>query len=290
MNNKTLSIGAGLGGLCYWNTKRVSRARTQAAADQAGFGKLVPAQPPATSTLRTCMLTLGKSWYGRVRKSPLSVRELADPGCFELVRVVAGQSANEYRHLFSASIDPQWNVKVLSAPAALTPINADVVLQSAVIDERDYLPAAIVSAVMVKALRQWAATLLKDDGGLWFIPGCYMDQYRAFASHIAGKGDGPQFKLTQFEIASDPDTVKHVLTELRTEIRTGIEEIMADVMQAEGGLRDRSIAIRQKKADEFLAKVQLYEQFTGKTLSDLTDVVTQAKQALAMNRLLSASV
>lgn len=290
MTLDTLSIGSGLGGIAFWNTRRCSRALAHAAADQAGIGHLVPAAPPRTTALRTCMLDVAKRLFGRVRKSPISVRELEQTGTFEAVRVIPGVTANSYRHLFSAvySNPDLWQVRLLTAAPYNIP-DLEAKLQAAIHEERDYLPATIVSQIMVRALREWRATLLKDDGGVWFVPGPYLERYRSFAKHIGGKGVGPQFKLTQFEISSDPDTVGHVLSALRDEIRSSVDVIMDDVMRAEGGLKDRSIAIREKKAAEFLQKVQLYERLTGRTLTDLTDAISKAQQALAINKLLSVS-
>jgi hypothetical protein len=292
MTNNTLTIGAGLGGIAFWNTRKTSRLRVQAAADQAGVGHLVPAQPAATTTLRSAMESVAKQHFGIRRKHPYSIRQLEEPGTFEAVQVTPGRTANQYVLKFSAGINGNWQVDLLSC-VECDELGKTLVLaklRAAVEDERDYLPATVVSAIMVRALHLWGATLLKDDGGVWFLPGIHLDKYRAFASHIRGNGDGPEFKCTQFEIASDPDTIDHVLSSLRSEVMAGVTEIMNDVMSAEGGMRDRSIQIRTDRANEFLRKVQLYEQFTGRALTDLTGAVEQAKQALAVNRLLSASI
>jgi hypothetical protein len=143
---------------------------------------------------------------------------------------------------------------------------------------------------MVRALHSWGATRLKDDGGVWFLPGEHVGRYRAFADAIDAKDDGPRFCCTTFEIGSDPDTVGHVLDSLQAEVTAGIEEIMEDVLAAEGGMQDRSIRLRMSRADAYLKKVSLYERLTGETLAELSGAVEQAKQALALNKLLSAAV
>jgi hypothetical protein len=155
---------------------------------------------------------------------------------------------------------------------------------------RDYLPAPVVSDVMVRALHSWGATRLKDDGGVWFLPGEHIPRYRAFSSAIYGADDGPRFCCTMFEIGSDPDTVSHVLDSLRAEVTSGVGEIMDDVLGAEGGLQDRSIRLRIERADGYLRKVGQYEAITGQTLADLTAAIEQAKQALALNKLLAVAV
>jgi hypothetical protein len=81
-----------------------------------------------------------------------------------------------------------------------------------------------------------------------------------------------------------------VLDSLRSEVTAGVEEIVQEVLAAEGGMQDRSIRLRMGRADAYLRKVSLYEKLTGETLADLSGAVEQAKQALAIHRLLSAAV
>ena len=286
VSNRLLTIGAGLGGISFWNTCKTLRVTTKAAADEAGIGRLVPEQPSPTTTLRNAMLTVAKATFGTQRRRPYAVRRLEEPGTFEVVQITPGAIANQYVQKFAAGITPGWSVSLLSGQYQTHLPD----LVAAVMDERDYLPATVVSGIMVRALHLWGATLLKDDGGVWFLPGTHLEDYRAFSSRIRGNGDGPEFKCTQFEIASDPDTIGYVLTALRTEVMAGVAEIMNDIMTAEGGMRDRSVAVRTNKANEFLRKVELYEQFTGRTLTDLTSAVVQAKNALAVSRMLAASI
>lgn len=284
---RTESIGHGLGGLVYWNSKRCPRERMREACARAACERFVPAVPPQSTALRDCVLECARVHFGRKRRQPIIVRELQDHGSFQAVRVVPGATENQYQHLFSArySNPEQWQVRLVGTSGLY---DLETALQRAVLDARDYLPSAVVSQIMVRMLRKWEATLLKDDGGLWFLPGVHLHEYRVVAEWLMGFG--PRFHVTQFEVASDPSTVDHVLSKLRVEVTEGIDEIMQDVLTAEGGMQDRSIRIRQAKADAFLAKVRNYESFTSRTLSDLTEAIGRAQQALAVNKLLSAAV
>ena len=289
MTRDNITLGAGLGGICLMSTRRQRRDTVYDAAVLAGIERFVPPTPAATTTLRSAMLEEGARLYGRRRKQPITVRQLDEPNAFECVRVVPSVARNDYRFLFSASIDPQWQVTILDT-------NMDVsrnVLWDAVTQQVDvmrlYLPGPVISQVLVKGLRSWGALSLKDDGGAWFLDGRYLEKYRDFARHVRGV-DGPKFTVTQFEIGSDPDTVAHVLDCLHDEITAGVQEIMSDVMAAEGGMSDRSINCRTERANAFLAKVQQYESLLGRPLPELTDAVEQTKQALAVNRLLASSI
>jgi hypothetical protein len=287
----TLTIGAGLGGLAFWNTTTTLRIRVRAAAEQAGIERLVPAQPSPTAVLRDSMLETAKRLCGRVRRHPFMVRRLVDSHAFEVRQVHPQKQQNDYRFCFSATITNAWQLDVLRIGDFMpTPIEIHDDLHRTVDHRRDYLAAPMVSDVMVRALHSWGATRLKDDGGVWFLPSGCIDRYRSFANAIYGSGDGPRFCCTTFEIGSDPDTVGHVLDSLRAEVIDGVREIMGDVLAAQSGMQERSIRLRMSRADSYLKKVSLYEKLTGETLSDLSGAVEQAKQALAINRLLSVAV
>ena len=289
MTSDTLTIGHGLGGLCLLNTAPCLRNTVFHAADAVGYGRLVPAVPPRTTVLRDAMEEVAVLCYGKRRKQPIRVHLTADQNAFEAVRVVTRQVRNEYVPLFTASIDEQWNVTVLDYNSSTTSGSTILHhLERRVQDKRDYLPASNVGSVVVKMLKEWRALPLLDNGGAWFLPGPRIEDYRTFAAGVAGSG--PRFNITTFEIASDPDTVMHVLDRLHAEVMAGMQEIMADVMDATGGMADRSINCRLDRANVFLDKVRSYEQLLGKPLPDLTDAIEQVKQAVAVNRLLAASV
>ena len=283
MTPSQLTIGHGLGGVAYWSSARAPRTLVTTAADAAGVGHLVPDDPPPTSVLRSCMYDIAEKVYGKVRKQRFHVRGLAEAGHFECVRVVTGDVRNTYQPLFAACIDKDWNVGVLWSEGS-----AIGGLRQAVDNERTYLSATDVSSIAVKAMKVWHCTLLKDDGGVWFVPGPLLDNYRAWALPL--RSSGCNFQVAAFEIASDPDTVAHVLQSLSAEIAAGVTEISDDIMAAEGGMADRSIRVREQRAEAMLAKVKAYEGYTGATLTGLASAVDKVKQALAMSKLLAASV
>lgn len=291
MTNDTLTIGAGLGGLCLLNTAPCLRDTAFDAADSVGYGRLVPARPPRTSILRSAMEDVADMLYGKRRKQPIRVHLTAEQNAFEAVRVVTRQVKNDYRFLFSATIDEAWNVTVLDCDLQLHSVSPNVILhhlEQEVVNKRDYLPASTVGQIAVKMLKDWKALPLLDNGGAWFLPGPRIEDYRTFAGKL--HGCGPRFNITTFEIASDPDTVMTVLDRLHAEVTAGMQEIMHDVMEAAGGMADRSITVRLDRANVFLEKVRTYERLLGKPLPDLTDAIEQVKQAVAVNRLLSVAV
>jgi len=291
MTPTTLTIGAGLGGICILNTRKVERARLYDAAEAVGCGRFVPAMPARTTVLREAVKRVADVLCVKRRKQPIVSRQLDDPSSFEARRTIPGAAENDYQFLFSANIDVNWGVSVLKTNGTTNTASLEHHLSQKVIAMRDYLPSSVVGQVVVKMLRHWRATPLKDDGGVWFLLGQTLEDFRTFAGIVLGPAaDGPRFTVHQVEIASDPDTVMHVLDRLGAEVQAGLTEIMDEVMEAAGGMADRSISIRLNRADRFLEKVRVYEQVLGKPMPDLTAAIEQVKQAVAVNRLLAASV
>lgn len=289
MTTNTLSVGARSGGICIINTTTALRQTVFDAADAVGCGKAVPQRPATTTTLRLAMPEIGNLLYGRRKKQPITARHI-DATAFECVRVVAVGDRNEYQHLFSAEIDSDWNVKVLAHNHDRPSDSLHAALTHSVARLRDYLPAPIVGQVAVRILRLWKAVPMADGGGVWFIADNYLDKFRTFASGLRPNGAGPKFTLTTFDIQANPETVQEVLTKVRAAVTEGVTEIMKDVDEATGGMNDRSINVRIARANKLLALVEQYQSLTGIAMPELTDAIQQCKQAVALNRLLAASV
>lgn len=290
MTPSTLTVGARSGGVCILNTRTTKRERVHDAAYAVDCWKFVPQQPATTTTLRLAMQEIGNILYGKRRKQPIVPRHI-DDNAFECVRVVPHGDRNEYHHLFSASIDRNWTVTVMAHNHDQTGYVVDAALNGAIVRLRDYLPATVVSQVTVRILQSWRAVPIKEDGGVWFLADEHLDKYRKFAEIMRGAtNDGPKFTLTTFNIDSNPETVGQVLSQVRETVNAGVQEIMNDVLEATGGMNDRSINVRIGRANKLLALVEQYQSLTGISMPELTDAIEQCKQAVALNRLLAASV
>lgn len=289
MTHNTIEIGARSGGICILNTAVALRQTVFDAADAVGLGKYVPQQPAATTALRLAMREVGIALYGKKRKQPIVPRHI-DGDAFECCRVIPSGDRNDYMHLFSAAISKQWNVTVLAHDHSSVGYTVQPALEASVIRLRDYLPTTDVSKVAVRVLMAWKAMPLKSDGGVWFLADEHLDKYRTFASKLRVNGSGPDFRLTTFPIDANPDTVAHVLQKVRDTVDEGVRKIMDEVMEATGGMNDRSINVRLARANRLLALVEQYQSLTGISMPELTDAIERCKQAVALNRLLAAAV
>lgn len=289
MTPTTLSVGSRCGGICILNTRTALRDTLQRAADEVDASKFVPTQPPVTTTLRLAMHGVGIGLFGKRRKQPISVKHI-DGNDFECVRVVPNGDRNEYHHLFSATIDTNWKVTVLAHNHDATSAFVEPALQSAVVQLRDYLPSPIVSRTAVRILQSWKAVPMADGGGVWFLGESHLDKYRRFTDILRDDGRGPLFTLTTFDIDANPETAGDVLSKVRETVKAGVAEIMDDIANATDGFSERSIKVRLGRANRLLSMVNEYRQLMGVDMPELTDAIEQAKQAVAVHRLLSASV
>lgn len=281
------------GGICILNTKSCLRDVMESAASSVGLGRFVPERPPTTTTLRLAMHDVGIRLFGRQRKRPISVKHI-DGDSFECVRVVANGDRNEYHHLFSASIDKNWNVAVIAHNHDQPGYMAQSVLEPAVLTMRDYLPSTVVSRVAVRMMTAWKAVPMAESGGVWFLPDSHVEEYRTFASILRTGGGkfsaAPKFTITTFDIDANPETAGQVLEKVRETVRLGIDEINSDIANATEGFSDRSIKVRLARANKLLSMVNEYRSLLGVEMPELTDAIEQAKQAVALHKLLSTSI
>lgn len=290
MTPTTITVGSRSGGMCILNTRTVRRDTMQMAADDVDCSRFVPEQPPTTTTLRLAMHGVGVGLFGKRRKQPIGVKHI-DDSRFECVRVVANGDRNEYHHLFSAGIDKHWNVTVLAHNHDNNGYLVQPTLEDAVVQLRDYLPAPIVSRIATRMLRHWRAMPMSEGGGVWFLGEEHLDKYRRVSSILRGSdGSGPLFTLTTFDIDANPETAGQVLDKVRETVGAGVAEIMDDISNATDGFSDRSIKVRLARANKLMAMVNEYRSLLSVDMPELTAAIEQAKQAVAVHRLLSASV
>lgn len=286
------------GGMAFWSgITDVSRDTVHAAAAAIGIEKYVPEAPPASTALYESMEKYIAERFGKVKHQPLKALRTQQPRTFEARRCVRGDEQNEHKFLFSASVEEDGTVKVLSTNGMMcvhdnyVSVTMGVVqneLQELVRKQLTILPGPYVTGILCKGLKRWGCQALNDRGGLWFLPTEVVPLYRTWAEHLYPTGC--RFTHCEVTVSHNPEFVEHLLDNLREEVVQGLNDITNDMLNAEGGMQDRSIRIRLTKAESFLAKIAKYEGITGVTLDDLRTVAEQTKQALAVQKMLASSL
>lgn len=293
-----ITIDEKSGGMAFWSgITDVSRDTVHAAAAAIGIEKYVPEAPPASTALYESMEKYIAERFGKVKHQPLRVLRTQQPRTFEAVRCLRGDDKNEHKFLFSATVQDDGSISVLATNGlhevrdngcAVSEYILHSDVQELVRTQLTILPGPYVTGILCKGLKRWGCQALNDRGGLWFLPQEIVPLYRTWAEHLYPTGC--RFTHCEVTVSHNPEFVEHLLDNLREEVVQGLNDITNDMMSADGGMQDRSIRIRLAKAEAFLAKIAKYEGITGVTLDDLRTVAEQTKQALAVQKLLAASV
>lgn len=293
-----ITIDNNSGGLAFWSSiEDCHHNHVLAAAQAAGIEKFVPAQTPPSTALRTAMEDVARQLFGRRRHEPLSIVQTSQPCTFECVRIVRGNTDNEHRFLFSASVDSAGVVTVLRPSGTHIDDDTRTVyvpllssdLQHAVHKQLTILPGPTVTRVLASGLSSWGCQSLHDRGGLWFLPSHRVAAYEAW-SEVFRQNTSCRFVLARLDVSHNPAFVEHLANEVRADVLSGIHEITQDMLNAQGGMQDRSIRLRMEKAQEFLRKIEQYEAITDVTMQDMRDAIEKTKQALSIQKLMAAAV
>lgn len=294
-----LTVDETTGGLAFWSeVGDIPRAEVHEAARLACIDDLVPAAPPPSTALREAMDNTSHGLFGKRKHEPIQILQTSAQRTFECVRIWRGDHVNEHRFLFSATVHDDGRVEVLAANNAnyMRVEDASGNQWSVAAVERELqaqydrcmtiLPCPLVTKVIASALHRWGGTCLKNRGGLWFFPSSCRPKYEAWANHLAKHGCA--FTFAVLSVSKNPTFISHLLDEVTGEVLDGLKSIQDDILSG-SAMQDRSIRLRQQRTQEFLDKIRMYEDMTGRTLADLRDCVSTVQHALGVQKMLAVS-
>jgi len=294
-----ITIDNNTGGLAFWtNVSDTTRSVVVQAAEAAGIGRHVPEQTPASTALRNAMEEYAKDRFGRRRNEPIQLLQTAQPRTFECVRCVRGSHENEHRYLFSAEVDEDGAVNVLQTNESghvrdnntcIADFNVRLGLKGLVREQMTILPGPVITRSLAAGMREWGCQCLNDRGGLWFLPSSCVGNYTAWADVFKNNTEC-QFVLAEVQVSHNPEFVEHLISEVQSDVLAGLHEITTDMLNAEGGMQDRSIRLRIERTQEFMDKVAQYESITGVAMGSMRDAIEKTRQALAMQKMMASAV
>ena len=263
------------GAVTFWSLADWSdRPRLHAAFARAGLDAFVPDPRPAPACLRDAL----EDVLGGPR---VLVRPLASRDGFAVVREDRGVAANAYSTLLTAAVrdgsDPVFDPWSPDADRV-----ADAYRR-----QLGRVPAAQLSASLVKVVEALGGTRLRPGGAVYWVPGPRLDEWAA-AGHAAEQAaEGRPSAVYVLRHRLDADAVRAVRDAVVTEVRTEAERICEEVTA--GDLGGRALETRKKQAADLRQKVLLYEDLLSLGLAGLHQAVDRADQAAATAALLLAS-
>ena len=208
------------------------------------------------------------------------VRPLADRDGFTVIKEERGRARNDYV------------TELVARVTVPDPVRLDI----QPFDERTHsiteayrrhavrIPAAQLSASMVRVVESLGGTRLRPSGAVYWIPGPKLDDWARVAEAIEHSADGRPSAVYLLRHRLDADAVRAVRDAVITEVQVEANRICTDVNSGELG--SRALETRRKQATELRDKVNLYEDILNIALSGLHQAIDEADQAAAMASLL----
>ncbi len=262
------------GAVVFWTAAEFTdRARLDAGFRALGLEKFVPEPRPEAGILRDAL----EDVFGGSR---ILVRPLADRDGFAVVQEDRGQADNAYATVLVARV------------AGTNPVRFDFQPQASCVGlvEESYhrhaerIPAAQLSASLVKVVESLGGTRLRPTGAVYWVPGPRLDEWQAVARAVEAAADRKPSAVYLLRHRFDGESVRAVRDAVVAEVRGEARRIRDEVESGELG--PRALETRQAQSRELREKVSLYEDLLNVGLADLHRSVDAADQAAATAALL----
>lgn len=252
------------GGIVCWDSHRCERWSASYAFGLIGGADHIP--PPNK------LAALSDAAKAIAQESGLAGADTPNIKYFTLDRSRAGIGAhyeirsvdeNQYPHLFSVGLTGDTeDFTLLKDSRCLVSAAAQDAGSRKYAESIDYLTASDVTRAINSLLRKRHAMMLRENGGVYFLPGEFVEDYRKLADAIGGSG--PTLHCWRVDM-SDNDALLTMLHErLQETLLTRLEKRQAewDELQARGGKpQDRGLQSRFEEMLDDARQLEYYEQF-----------------------------
>jgi hypothetical protein len=271
MIESTLEVG---GAVVFWAASEFTdRDKLTAGLTPLALDQFVPDPRPPASVLRDAL----EEALGGLR---VLVRPLADRDGFTVVHEERGRTANGYTATLTARVTDTDPPSVAYDPLDDRASLVNVAFRK----HRGRIPAAQLSACLVRVVESLGGTRLRPTGAVYWLPGPKIDEWARVSQAVEAAADGRPSAVYLLRHRLDADAVRDaVVAEVRAEAGRIRDEVSA------GDLGGRALETRKAQAAELRDKVLLYEDLLSVGLSELHRVVDAADQAAATAALLLGS-
>jgi hypothetical protein len=263
------------GAVAFWTLAEWSdRDRLRREFHSLGLVSYVPDPRPASAALRDALdQVLGGP---RVRVRPRAAKD-----GFAVVREDRGVDRNHYATALVARVTEGKHPHPVIDPWDHPQVPA---VRDAFAMQLGRLPAAQLSAALVRVVDVLGGTRLRPSGAVYWVPGPKLDDWARVGRAVEVAADGGASAVYLLRHRLDADAVRAVRDAVVTEVQAEAERIRVEV--AAGHLGGRALETRQGQAADLRAKVLLYEDLLNVGLAGLHRAVDAADQAAATAALL----
>ena len=281
METRTFRVS---GGVVCWSLGPTRRELLESRLNDLGLGELVPEARSDEAALsaalrRHCSVEKKKT---RVGGDKILQRRKSREDGYEIVDVERGEQKNSYCNDFGARV-VDGRVQIDSGYASAYTI------QAYFDQEKDILGGGAVGKVLVAWLDKYGSVCLRDGGGVYWVPGQYIADWKALGREVAACAETQgKNRIQILTVPLDEDTIKAVQDGLTEEI-TAAATLLAEEVSS-GTLRDETLRDRRDRAHSLHARIAAIEESLGNQMESLHTIVKIVEQAAAMATMQSVGV
>lgn len=274
---------SGTAAIVFGTNRAHSRDKIKAACDAQGWTKMVNRPPSKNSALNSAISEVARPLLPDV-DGPVSIRALEQELAFEAIKVVRGGTMNDDAFICSCQLarDGAHEVQLLQSHKDLDPTDLQNRLQAAYDTYRDMLSASQVRTVVAAVVRQVQGVSL---GGVnvYYVPHEGVQAWRTWrdAAGLWAYHESP------LEVASSPETVQHIISQLNVEVSEQSQEVLAAINA--GDLAPKSAKALAKRSRALVEKIKAYEAALGQQLDWMRGPLENAQAALGVASLMAVS-
>jgi hypothetical protein len=264
----------------------------EAAFTALGLAKCLPKREKRAIALRIAIKSWLTSQFGAkmartCRAYPLDRRVLG----FEIRQRIDGSEKNDHPYLLTVKADA--NGAWVSRDGLLGTQQECDLIRDLYLDRVQWFCPTTVGSLIKKAIvEEWHGTSLKSNGGLYFLPGCYLPAYTALANAIERGPTNPDsdcvMSAAVFNVAANPSVARDAIASLRAEIRAAADEINADLIGAHE-MTEAGIASRKARLTMLAERAKGYADLFGTSLDDMRAMIAATETAVSMAELAEIS-
>lgn len=273
---------AGRAAIAFGTNRAHSRSAVKDACEKQGWTGMINRPPSQATALQEATKEVARMTTVEP-DLPLHVRNLTAELSFEAVRIRKGATRNDAIHVLSASVGDDHVVRLLDLNSQLSGPVVQLALQQAYDKRRDLMSPSQVRKAVAGAVRRLAGVQLGGHN-LYYLPAdsvARFSQWRDDAQLL-------RYHMVPFEVASDPKTVEHIISQLHAEVSPQTQLILDEITT---GLDDeRRVTLLRKKCQALVAKIRSYEEALGQQLDWMREPLEAAESGLAVSSLLEVSV
>jgi hypothetical protein len=263
--------GTHLGDLCFWSLADASISRAELEKKWADTGlakKLLPEPPTATKSFK---LAVRETQVGLAEKL---IRPLVDDEARVIFAVVHEKKLDA--GFLEYTQEAKVGLELLTGSVGTDNPTHELVtaIKSRFVALRDTHTADDVRRTITRTLQEFSAVLLRENGGVWWVPAPYAESLRKLQTCIESIGTSKVYLLPVHDSADAHRTLGDAATRsLESELLELKTEVEAFVANPPG--RNSTLMRRFDAFDELRGRAELYRDILQVQVTDLDSTLTQ---------------